>query len=117
MRIYFAHSNKFDFKKDFYVPVKESESLKDHELIFPHAKDEWVNSREIIKNCDLLVAEVSYPGTGLGIELGWASAFGKKIICVYQRGVNISQSLMAVTDNFFIYNKSNLAEIIKENLS
>jgi nucleoside 2-deoxyribosyltransferase len=117
MKIYFAHSNKFDFKNDFYAPIKDSDISEGNELIFPHEDDERVNSREIIKNCDLLVAEVSYSGTGLGIELGWASAFGKRIICIYQKGVNISQSLMAVTDNFFMYNKSNLAEIIKENLS
>ena len=116
MKIYFAHSNKLDFKNDYYAPIKESELLKNHELIFPHETEEWVNSKEIIKNCDLFVAEISYSGTGLGIELGWASAYGKKIVCVYRDGVNTLQSIKAVTDKFFTYTKDNLAKIIEENL-
>ena len=103
MKIYFAHSNKLDFKNDYYAPIKESELLKNHELIFPHETEEWVNSKEIIKNCDLFVAEISYSGTGLGIELGWADSFGRPIICVYRKGAEMSGSLKLVCDNIIEY--------------
>lgn len=40
-------------------------------------------TKDIIKTCDLMIAEVSLPATGLGIELGWAKAFKVPILCMY----------------------------------
>jgi len=103
MKIYFGHSKSFDFKKELYEPIKNSELNKQHEIIFPHETDEFINSKNIVKGCDLVIAEVSYPATGLGIELGWAEMLKTSILCVFRKGCKISGSLKVVTDNFIEY--------------
>jgi len=70
MKIYFGHSKNFDFKKELYELIRKSELNKQHKIIFPHETEEFVNSKNIIKDCDLMIAEVTYPATSLGIELG-----------------------------------------------
>ena len=76
MKIYISHSTGFDYQKELYEPIKNSELYNSHEIIFPHDKSSEVsNSKEVIKGCDMVIAEVSYPSTGMGIELGWADGF------------------------------------------
>lgn len=93
MKIYIAHSSGFDFENEFYGPLKDSDFAKNHELIFPHAGEGVSNSKETIKAADVIIAEVSYPSTGEGIELGWADVFGKRIVCCHKKGVTISSAL------------------------
>jgi hypothetical protein len=93
-KIYIAHATSFDFENELYAPLRASEIAAQHELIFPHdTAREPINSKAIIAVADLIVAEVSYPSMGVGIELGWADAAGKKIICIYRTGTKISSSL------------------------
>lgn len=103
MKIYIAHSKSYDFKTELYEPLKSSVLGKQNELVFPHETKTFVNSREIIKSCDLVIAEVSYPSIGEGIELGWANDSGVKIICVYKQGVKISGSISAVSQTLIGY--------------
>ena len=103
MKIYIGHSKNFDFKKELYQPLKQSGLASKHELVFPHETDQVINSKDIIKNCDLMIAEVSFPATGLGIELGWANCFERQIICIYKTGSKISSSLKVVTNTFIEY--------------
>ncbi len=65
-----------------------------------------VNTKEIIKNSDLIIAEVSFPATGQGIEIGWADIFGVPILCVSKEGQKISGSLKYITDKFITYSDS-----------
>lgn len=37
-----------------------------------------------IKEADVLVAEVTQPSLGVGYELGFAEALGKRILCIYR---------------------------------
>lgn len=104
IKIYFCHSKKLDFKNKFYSPIRNSSLNKKHEIIFPHETDKFINSKEIIKGCDLVIAEVSFQSTAMGIEMGWANMMGKKIICVYKQGSKISQSLKTVSEDFIEYN-------------
>lgn len=106
MKIYFGHSKNFDFKKELYQPIRNSKLNSQHEIIFPHETDEFINSKNIIKDCDLVLAEVSYLATGLGIELGWAEMFDKPVLCVYKKGAKISGSLRVVTSDFIEYSNS-----------
>lgn len=63
-----------------------------------------------------MIAEVSLPGNyWLWIEIGWADAFGIKIVCIYKVGLKISGSLKLVCDNFIEYtDKDDLIEKLKE---
>ncbi len=118
MKIYFCHSTAFDYVDELYKPIRKSQLNKKHQIIFPHEKvKDPFNSLELIPTCDLLIAEVTYPSTGLGIELGWANKEKKKIICVYKKGSNVSQSLKAVSNDFIEYsNIQNLIEFLTKKL-
>ena len=105
MKIYIGHSRSFDFKNELYKPLQESVLATKHQLVFPHSESsEPFSSKEFFQNgCDLIIAEVSYPATGLGIELGWADILKVPIICIYKNGSKVSGSLKAITDNFLEY--------------
>jgi hypothetical protein len=80
-KIYLTHASTFDYKTLLYQPLKASSLADNYQIIFPHETDSAARySKEIIKNSDLVLAEVSYPSTGQGIELGWAEIFRKPII-------------------------------------
>jgi len=77
MNIYLVNSTKFDYKKELYDPIKSSVLKDKHKIIFL-PEDPWTfDSSNLIKNgeFDLIVAEVSYPSTDSGIELGWLIYF------------------------------------------
>ncbi len=108
-----------DYENDLYFPIRASELNKQHEIILPHEINKSaVTSKEIIKTCDAVCAEVSFPAIGVGIELGWADAFGKPIFCVYKDGCEISGSLKYITKNLISYTNTNdliakIGEILK----
>ena len=104
MRIYIAHSREFDFKNELYVPIRTDEGLKEHEIIFPHEiSDVSSNTRDFYKDIDLIIAECSYPSTGLGIELGWAFDDNTPVYCIHKKGTKVSGSIYAITQNIFEY--------------
>ncbi|WKZ27480.1 MAG: hypothetical protein QY330_02950 [Candidatus Dojkabacteria bacterium] len=104
MKIYFAHSTAFDYQEEYYNPIHSASWSKDFELVFPHEHNAGLyDSQGEMRSFDLVVAEVSYPSIGLGIELGWANSIGIPILCIYKKGTKYSSSLHAVTDNFIDY--------------
>lgn len=103
MKIFVSHSTKFDFKNELYKPLRESELNSKHEIILPHESDTEVSTKDMIRDCDLFIAEVSYPSTGQGIELGWANGAYVTSVCFYKAGSEVSSSLKYVTDNIFEY--------------
>lgn len=109
MKIYVAHSRGFDFQKELYEPIQNSSLTKEHTFIFPHSESaEPFNSKELFQNgCDLIIAEVSYPATGLGIELGWADMLKVPVVCIYKKDSKISDSLKVITDTFLEYSDTN----------
>ncbi|PIR04174.1 MAG: hypothetical protein COV59_03240 [Candidatus Magasanikbacteria bacterium CG11_big_fil_rev_8_21_14_0_20_39_34] len=112
MKIYVAHSRSFDFKKELYEPIRQSSLNGEHTFVLPHeTSDEPFNSKDYLKNeAELLIAEVSEPATGLGIELGWADTYGVPIVCIFKKGSKVSGSLKVVSKNFVEY--SNNKELI-----
>jgi nucleoside 2-deoxyribosyltransferase len=104
MKIYVVHSSSFDFKNELYKPIRESKLNTVHEIYLPHEESvKPFSSEEFIKSCDLIIAEVSYPSTGQGIELGWADFVGVPIICIYKSGMKYSGALKTVSDEFIEY--------------
>jgi nucleoside 2-deoxyribosyltransferase len=106
MKIYLSHSRSFDYKQELYEPIKASQLIEKHEFIFPHEKnDALFPTRELLQNkgCDVIIAEVSHPATGQGIELGWASMLDIPIICIYKDGAKPASSLNEVTSKFLMY--------------
>lgn len=105
MKIYVAHSRSFDFHKELYEPLKNSSLAREHTFVFPHEESaEPFSSKELFQNeSDLVIAEVSYPATGLGIELGWADMLKVPVVCIYKKGAQISASLKVITRTFLEY--------------
>jgi len=108
MKIYVSHSKSFDFKNELYKPLRESGLAVD--FIFPHENsDESYDSKLLLERhgCDLVLAEVSHPATGQGIELGWADAYKTDIICFYKKGSKPAGSLKVITEKIFEYRDVN----------
>lgn len=106
MKIFVPHSSNFNFKEELYLPIRNSELNKKHKFILPQEKGKEQITKDVIKSCDLVLAEVSYPSTGQGIELGWATMFNIPIICIYKKGSKYSSSLNFITDRFISYKDS-----------
>jgi hypothetical protein len=107
MKIYVVHSSKFDYKKELYVPIRESALNSLHEFIFPHEyekENELFDTKNLYRSgCDLIIAEVSYPSFGIGIELGWAEMYKIPVVCIHIKGIKPSSALSVVTDKFIEY--------------
>ena len=103
MNIYISHSSKYDYIDKIYSPIKNSNLVKSNNFFFPHDNNKAINTKEIISNSDLVIAEVSLPATGQGIELGWADYAKTPILCVYEKGSKISSSIKIITNNFIEY--------------
>ena len=90
-------------------------NIKGYEFLFPHRLDKNNrNGREFYKkdNIDVVIAEVSKPATGLGIELGFLCDEGIPVRCFYQKGEQPSSSLLSVTDKLIEY--ENMEDFIKK---
>lgn len=104
MKIYVSHASTYDFEKELYVPLRASGLVVQHDIVFPHdGENAGQDSREAIRASDLVIADVSYPSTGQGIELGWASYSNIPIVCIYKKGMVISSALKLITDTFLEY--------------
>lgn len=115
MTIYISHSRNSDYKKELYSPLLDSLLSKEHLLILPHElSDDSYNTKDLFqsKKCDLIIAEVSYSATGQGIELGWADMLEIPIVCLYKEGIQVSQSLQAVSNQLLSY--TNTEDMIKQ---
>lgn len=102
MNIYISHSSKYDYIAKIYEPIKNSELSKTNNFFLPH-ENKIINTKDIISSYDLVIAEVSLPTTGQGIELGWADYSKIPILCIYEKGANISSSLKLITNQFIEY--------------
>ena len=100
-KIYVIHSTAFDYVKNLYTPLK---NISEFEFIFPHEEgNDSKNSTELIRSCDIVLAEVSYPSTGSGIEIGRAECLNIPIVAIYKNGSNASSAIKFVTNNFLEY--------------
>jgi hypothetical protein len=116
MKIYVGHAGSYNYKTELYDVLKESFLWDEHEFILPYEHiDAPKNSEHIINSCQILLADVSYPSTGLGIELAWARAAGLSILAVHQRGVKVSSSVAVVTPHIAAYDTPKEIIVILEN--
>lgn len=104
MKVYLSHSKKMDYINELYKPIKEAFFLKEYDFYFPHEKNSKIlNGFDYYRNFDVIIAEVSQTGTGIGIELGFAYSLNIPIICFYKKGTKYANSLNSVTNKFFEY--------------
>ena len=107
MKIYVGHSTKYDYKNEIYKPLLDSILSKKVEFILPHNTDKTFNSKEVIENSNLFIAEISEPSLGLGIEIGRAEMKGKKILCMCNDKDKVPSSLKHVNMDVITYSDRN----------
>ncbi len=104
MLIYLGHSTAFNYEDTLYLPLKNSALWAQHSFILPHENQaDLTPTKKLIQTIDLMVAEVSYPSTGLGIELGWANNANRDILCVSHQDARPSLSLKYISQYFLTY--------------
>ncbi len=116
MKIYISHSSKFNYQEELYVPLGQVFVNTNHTLIYPHF--ETTNpfpSKQLFisKQCDAILAEISIPSTGQGIELGWADMCDIPLIYLIKKDVKISGSLKLLSSDMMVYDE---LSSMKENL-
>ena len=60
----------------------------------------------VIEKSDLFIAELTYPSTGLGIEIGRAEMKGKRILCICNENSKLPSSLKYVNVDTLYYKDS-----------
>ncbi|HEY4511243.1 MAG TPA: hypothetical protein VJH55_00145 [Candidatus Paceibacterota bacterium] len=105
MKIYISHSRgQFDYKNGLYLPLRQSKLNSEYEIMFPHeTSDEPFDSFPLLDSLGLFGAEVSFPSTGLGIELGRASMKKVPIVCFHMAGCVPARSVRNVTEHVYQY--------------
>ncbi len=106
MKIYVTHSSNFEYQKLLYGPLRSSVLSTEHSLVLPRESEVVVDTKKEVISSTIIIAEVSRPSTGMGIELGWADAANIPIVCIYAQGTKPSQSLRAISSIFIQYSGS-----------
>lgn len=115
MRIYVSHPSSIEYEAELYRPL---ETISEHEWLFPHRPElQNQHTRALIGTVDLVLAEVSAPSTGQGIELGWANAAGVPIAAIHRQGTKPTRSIRRVTDQILSYfNQDDLIKKVRQKL-
>ena len=118
MNLYIAHSRGFDFEAELYQPIHDSQLLAESEIVFPHTLGACEqNSYNLIANTDLLIAEVSYPSTSLGIELSRAHNLNINILAIHKKEAKISGSIKYVVKDIKSYDRAeDIPKLIHEKI-
>lgn len=103
MKIFLAHSSDFDFRKKLYEPLRGSSLNDEHDIHLPQEGGKEEITKEMIKNTDVFIVDVSMPSTGAGIETGWADVFGVPIIAMHEAGSRSSSSINKLTNHHIEY--------------
>lgn len=111
MKIYVSHSSKLNYQALLYDPLEHLQRFNNYEFILPHKNNpnELFNTKEFFNSgtCDLVLAEVSLPSTGQGLELGWADNAKIPIVYIYKQGNRVADCLKLLSDIFIEYEDAN----------
>jgi len=77
--------------------LARSEAVENERNLTP--RDVYERDVNWIKNCDVLIAEVSVPSHGVGYEISFALNIGKPVLCLYQKERKVSKMITGNPDN------------------
>lgn len=119
LKIYFIHSSKIDYKNLLYRFVLSSSVCMFHELMLPQTKKYQTKYvKDLIKDADIIIADVSQPSFGLNLEIKWALKSEKPIKFISLNGIipkkyrklmenielaNETKSLISIIESFINY--------------
>ena len=107
--VYIAHSKGLDYQRELYGPIRESAINNLYSFVLPHEDSESLySSKELFRDiCDVIVVEASEPKIGVGIEVGWADAYGVPIISMHKKGTRLSTSIRPMSREIIEYSTTN----------
>lgn len=113
MNIYFACSitGGREFERVYQMIVRALQE-RAHEVLTAHLAESGVTSVEAaippnkvyerdvawIRECDVLIAEISVPSHGVGYEIGFALGIGKPVLALFQDGRKVSKMISGNPD-------------------
>ena len=77
--------------------LAQTEVMENERLLAP--RDVYERDVKWIRNCDVLIAEVSVPSHGVGYEIGFALGIGKPVLCLSQKGRKVSKMITGNPDS------------------
>ena len=93
--------------------LASSDVMKDESDL--NAIDVYKRDMKWVRNCDVLIAEVSTPSHGVGYEIAAAIFLGKQVMCCYQKGKKLSKIISGNTrENVYVFAYSSEEELISE---
>lgn len=105
----FTDKNKFrSFDKQLKKFLKQSFGIEAYSFVFDFKnktdkKTLMKSALRKIDESDLLLAELSYKSIGIGLEVGYARAKGKKIIYMQRIGTELSTTADGICDSRIEY--------------
>lgn len=113
MHIYVCHARGYNFQKCLYSPIKKTIAYQFHNIYLPHDKSAaHFDSKKLFNyKCDLVIAEISHPKIGLGIELGWANSLEIPIEAIIEADKVISESVQLIAQHITSYHSNNLNNV------
>ena len=93
--------------------LAKSEAVENESILTP--QDVYERDINWIKNCDVLIAEVSVPSPGVGYEVGFALNIGKPGLCLHQKERKVSKMITGNPDHILtVLAYSNVEEAISQ---
>ena len=101
LRLYIGHATQgFNYKNTLYVFLKKSAWAKNHSLILPHDNNTVpIDSKKLFTEAKqdlIMLADLSAPSTGLGMEIFWAKQYSIPVIFCAQEGSNPTSAVKFV---------------------
>jgi nucleoside 2-deoxyribosyltransferase len=101
--------NTFDISSFVFVDKYKFNTSQEKQMMLQVMKD--------IENCDILIAETSEKGIGIGIEVGYAKAKGKILIYLRHQNAEHSTTVSGISDFQIIYSNNKDLQIKLMNIA
>ena len=117
LNIYFIHSTKLDYNNLIYKKVLSSSVCLGHNLMLPQTKEyQEKYTKDLMQKADIIIAEVSNPTFGLGLELKWLQKQDKPKLFLSLNN-EIPKKYKKYVNNFKITNEETYLKTIEDFVS
>jgi hypothetical protein len=105
LRVRVGHATGYDYEAQLYAVLRGLKLPTDATVSLPHAGGATGDCTKsfFAAGCDLFIAEVSAPSTGLGMELAYADMHGVPVVCVHRSDCRPSSSVKMVSQTILGY--------------
>lgn len=89
--IYAVHSNKSNYKEDFYKSLLLSKECAKHNLILPLTeKYQNIYAKDLVENSDIIIVNLTNATFSVFVEIKWALKMNKKILFLIKENAKCS---------------------------